>query len=279
MSSNYEKKSDKQLDLLREVQFEILDEIVRICNKHNLKYFLIGGTLLGAVRHQGFIPWDDDLDIGMLRKDYDEFIKIAKTELAPKYYLHDISTDKKYWQTFAKIRKNNTLFDEKMIENIDTHKGIFVDIFPFDNIKKPGRWLKIKWSILKNLYSFCLYYRGIYTKEQVNHYYFCKLFSVFGVHNILKFCNFFMKTNSNENTEYIISYSGSYKLEKETYKREWFYPTKKIKFENRLYNCPNNNHEILSQVYDDYMKLPPKNQRVTHLPKQILFDLKEDVNE
>ena len=163
-------KKDNVLDKLHSVQIEILDEIVGICDKHNLTYFLIGGTLLGAVRHKGFIPWDDDLDIAMPREDYEKFLKIAKTELDKKYYLHDISIDKNYWQPFIKIRKNNTLFDEKMIDNIETHKGIFVDVFPFDNLKRDGILLKIKWSILKNLLRFCLYYRGILKKENVNHF-------------------------------------------------------------------------------------------------------------
>lgn len=273
------KVSDEQLKSLHKVQIEILDEVVRICKKHNITYFLIGGTLLGATRHNGFIPWDDDLDVAMLRKDYEKFIDIAKTELDKKYYLQDISTDKKYWQNFAKIRKNNTLFDEKMIENIDTHKGIFVDIFPLDNLTKINIFYKIKWSIIKNLSSFCLYYRGIYTKEQVNHYYLCKLFSIIGMKNILKMCNFIMKMDLNKETQFLVSYGGSYSREKEVYRKEWFFPVSKIKFENKTYTCPNNNDAILSQVYGDYMKLPPVEKRVTHLPNKIIFDLKEDGNE
>ena len=272
-------KKDNSLEMLHEVQIEILDEIVRICKKYNLVYYLVGGTLIGAVRHKGFIPWDDDLDIGMPRKDYEKFIKVAKDELKSKYYLHDISTDKKYWQCFLKIRKNNTLFDETMIEDIETHKGIFIDIFPYDNLEKKNIFYKIKWSILRNLFDFSLYYRGIFKKDRINHFIFCKLFSIFRLNTILKFCDKLMQSCKNENSKYLVSYNGCYGKEKETMERNWILPTKKIKFENKMYSCPNDCDAVLTHVYGDYMKLPPKEKRVTHLPKQIIFDEKELKNE
>lgn len=269
-------RGNNNLEKLHLVQVEILDEIVRICDKHNLTYFLVYGTLLGAVRHGYFIPWDDDLDIGMPRKDYDKFIEIAKTELNDKYYLQDISTDDKYWQNFLKIRKNNTLFDETMLENIETHKGIFVDIFPFDNLKSDGFFFNIKWSILKNLFNFCLYYRGIYKKEYVNHFNFCKIFSIFKMKNILKFCYKYMKSSENKETKYFAEFASE---EKVFYNKEWILPVKEIKFGDKIYNCPNNNDMFLKTLYGDYMKLPPVEKRVTHLPKKIIFNTKEEENE
>lgn len=266
----------KELKQLHEVQVEILDEVVRICEKYKLNYFLVGGTLIGAVRHKGYIPWDDDLDIAMPRLDYDKFIKVAPHELNKNYILQDIKTDKTYWQNFSKIRKNNTLFDETMIENIETHKGIFVDIFPLDNLNNNKFFYKIKWSILYNLRFFCLYYRGIIDKKSVNHFNICKLFSIFRMRPILKFCDFFMKLNKNENSKYLSSYAGSYFRLKECFKREWFFPASKIEFEGKKYSCPNNSDALLTHVYGDYMKLPPKEKRVTHLPKKIIFDVKEE---
>lgn len=266
----------KELKLLRDIQIEILDEIVRICKKHNLRYFLSGGTLLGAVRHGGFIPWDDDLDIGMPRKDYEKFIFIAKKELNKKYYLQDIDTDKNYWQGFAKVRKNNTLFDEQSIENINTHKGIFVDVFPYDDSKKIDFIFKIKWSIIKNFQNFCLYYRGIYDKTQVNHYFCCKICSVVGMNRLLKLSRFILKTHFFKGGKYFLTFVGAYPMEKEILEFNWIFPTKKIKFENKMYDCPNNPDAVLTRLYGNYMKLPPVDQRVTHLPKKILFDLEED---
>ena len=127
---------------LRKVQLtelEILEKIDEICKKNNINYFLIGGTLLGDVRHKGFIPWDDDIDIGMLREDYEKFINVCLKNgaLGKDYYLHCNESDDDYFIPFIKVKKNNTTFAEKNIENINTHKGIFLDIFPYDNVPKP----------------------------------------------------------------------------------------------------------------------------------------------
>ena len=96
----------KILNRLHEEMIRIYKEIARICDKHNLTYFVVGGTLLGAVVHKGYIPWDDDLDIAMPRDSYDRFIEICKTDLDEKFYLHCIDTDEKYWLSFAKVRMN-----------------------------------------------------------------------------------------------------------------------------------------------------------------------------
>lgn len=90
---------------LHSTMIEILDEFDRICNKHNLTYFLIGGTLLGAVRHKGFIPWDDDMDLAMPREDYEKFINVYYKELNDKYYLDNFNNNKLYYLNFSKIRK------------------------------------------------------------------------------------------------------------------------------------------------------------------------------
>ncbi len=114
---------------LQNVELEILLEIDRICKKHSIRYFLLAGTLLGAVRHKGFIPWDDDVDICMPMHDYKKFCKIARTELKKEYFLQNSDTDySDRW--FAKVRKNNTTFIEKGYEKSPIHQGVWVDVFP-----------------------------------------------------------------------------------------------------------------------------------------------------
>lgn len=104
---------------------------MHICEKHDITYFLAYGTLLGAVRHKGFIPWDDDVDIAMPRDDYNRFKKVCKTELDEQYILQNHETEPSYWQGISqiKVRKDGTLFEEPWVANLDVHKGVFVDIF------------------------------------------------------------------------------------------------------------------------------------------------------
>ena len=123
-------KEGTELRKLQLTEIEVLDEIVRICKKHKLQYFLLAGTCLGAVRHSGFIPWDDDIDIGMPREDYEKFLNIALDELDEKYFLQYYKTDENYYLGFAKVRKNNTSFITKGFEKKKGHQGFFVDIFP-----------------------------------------------------------------------------------------------------------------------------------------------------
>ncbi len=130
----YRVYDDETLNKLHETLIELLDEFVRICKKHNLKYTLVAGTVLGAVRHSGFIPWDDDIDVGMLRPDYEKFLEVAPKELKDKYILDCFEQNKDYHLSFAKIKKNGTIFDEEAAHHMNNHKGIFLDVFPLDNV-------------------------------------------------------------------------------------------------------------------------------------------------
>lgn len=125
--------TDEQLRQLRKIQLDMLIEVKKICNKYDIKYSLIGGTLLGAVRHQGYIPWDDDADVGMLRKDYERFRKICRSELdSEKYYFQDDRNTKEYRWGYGKLRRKNTLFLRENQEHLKFGQEIFIDIFPLD---------------------------------------------------------------------------------------------------------------------------------------------------
>ena len=119
---------------LQRVELEILLEIDRVCREHGIKYFLDSGTMLGAARHGGFIPWDDDIDISMLRDDYDRFLEVAQDSLGEKYFVQTRKTDPKATNSFAKVRKNGTTCIEYSAKLDGSHTGIWVDIFPFDTV-------------------------------------------------------------------------------------------------------------------------------------------------
>ena len=126
------KYTAKELDLLHAELYDILGETIRICRKHDIPYFVIGGTAIGALYDRAILPWDDDIDIGMARKDYNRFLEVAPRELGDSYFLSWIETDPHSPYYYAKVKKNNTLFVEEMFKNVPMHPGIFVDIFPFD---------------------------------------------------------------------------------------------------------------------------------------------------
>ena len=138
LNLNSEKKCgyliDENMKKVWQTELDILSEIINICKKHNLKYFGTGGTSLGAVRHKGFIPWDDDIDLVMKREDYEKFINIAPKEIKENFFVQCSKTEKKYFRGHMQVRNSNTtaiISDDKYN---DYNKGIWVDIFPLDNV-------------------------------------------------------------------------------------------------------------------------------------------------
>lgn len=114
------------------VQLEILIEVDRACKENGIRYWLDSGTLLGAVRHKGFIPWDDDLDIAMQRADYDRFLELAPSILGENYFLQHWNNDPGYPLPWAKVRKKGTIYTEYQFQNLNSYNGIYIDVFPFD---------------------------------------------------------------------------------------------------------------------------------------------------
>ena len=146
-----------KIDELKKYELIILDEIDRICKKYNIKYFLGYGSALGAIRHKGFIPWDDDVDMHMLGKDYLKLIEILSNNQDNKYFFQSLETEKNYYLLWNKIRLNNTIFIEKGWEDNKIHQGISLDIFPLieypDNDKdkiKINRIFKITKLLIDN---------------------------------------------------------------------------------------------------------------------------------
>ena len=123
---------------VQRVELDILIKVARLCEERGLTYFIESGTALGAVRHGGFIPWDDDIDIGMPRQDYEKFLDIAQKELGDEYFVQTRETDPNAPFSFAKVRKNGTTFIEWNKRNIKMHHGIYIDIFPYDGLPIDG---------------------------------------------------------------------------------------------------------------------------------------------
>ena len=141
----YEKET---LARLHAELLDILAEIVRVCELCDIPYFIQGGSAIGALFNGGIVPWDDDIDIGMTRENYERFLAVAPSHLRPQYFLEWFGTEPQTPFYFAKVKKNGTLFVEEMFRNMDIHHGIFVDIFPYDRI--PDNLWAERWHRLRS---------------------------------------------------------------------------------------------------------------------------------
>ena len=147
------------------VELDLLAEFQRVCKKHDIKYIASGGTMLGAVRHKGFIPWDDDIDLMMLREEYEKLCQIAPTEFKHPYFFQTNQTDLGFFKGFARLRNNETtaIFDYERDSKFRFNQGIFIDIFPMDHVVEDEKLLKQQSERVKALsrkvssYSYCNY--------------------------------------------------------------------------------------------------------------------------
>ena len=267
---------DTKLRQLQLIELDILKEFVRICEKHSLQYYLIGGTLLGAVRHKGFIPWDDDIDVAMPRKDYEKFAVISKSELQPEYFYQNSTTDSGYFLTYAKLRRNNSFFYEERFINSHFHKGIFIDIFPLDFCPKPGILCHLFFNVLA-----VMNYRGqIDSGESYVPYreWSGKLgYSVlrlFNTHQLIRARRTIISIFSwISDDKFLASYSGAYGYSKEIFPAEWFGTGRALVFEGQNFSVPFETEQELTQVYGEYHSLPPQSEQKTHcnLERCILY--------
>ena len=256
-------ESDNIISDVWKIEQEILDVVHSVCVENNLRYSLAFGTLLGAVRHSGFIPWDDDIDIMMPREDYEKLIKIWKDTAPEGYILQDYRTDLDYTNNFAKIRKNHTTFLQTEEERKKTyHKGIFIDIFPADKVARGKILREIQYvACAINL----LYSRG-YTSGTKG--------VIGGIEKILLSTNpkkypkrrelaekIIRYWNSDKNAEYflpcVIEWCKGY-----YHPADMFDELVKIQFNGKEYYAVKDYDKILRLEYGDYMLLPPEEERV-----------------
>ena len=275
---DYKEYDQETLNKLHHVHMEILDEFVRICVKHQLTYFLVGGTLLGAVRHKGFIPWDDDVDVGMPRCDYEKFIEIAKDEINNEYFLDCFETNKGYYLPFIKIRKNKTTFDEMISHHINNHKGIFIDVFPFENVDKNDLNLKIHAFLSLALADSVALKTKTKNKKDIRYPFISKIFMIFNQRILMQWQKKITTFCKNNNSKYLCVIGTGYGYRRELNLRKDILPVKEIEFNSRMVNGMQNNNQYLEGIYGDYMKLPPIEKRRNHMPFFISFTEGKNLN-
>ncbi len=262
--------TDETLKEVHEVELDLLEKFATVCDGLGLMYTLSSGTLLGAVRHKGFIPWDDDIDVSMPREDYEIFVKKANELLPEGYFLQHYTTDKNYHNTFAKLVNCNTTWIPYETKNLDVKHGIGMDVFPIDRISDPKKIDKIaRKTFFKLTLKDCYYMDYIKTiknkrKRMVGYllHPFVKMFN--GKRLIAKIDKFNKGKGVGEWT------TGDVMRRNKVMPYSLYEEYADVEFEGKTFKCIKNKEKYLRIVYgDDYMQLPPEEKRVTHLAEVV----------
>lgn len=247
------------------VLLEITKEIKRVCDENGIRYFLYRGTFLGAVRHQGFIPWDDDMDVAMLREDYEKFRRIATEKMDPRFCFQDWHTDANYAHPFGKVRKRNTLYVEAKCAQLPEN-GFYVDVYPIDfapeseaERKKLAQKLLhlYRVKLMKSKYTPWMEEDKIIWKKRIGY----MLYQTIAL--------FVSQQKLIQTYESIISavpesgllYEQSALPRSYYFDKQWCEELAEYPFEDQFFKGPKQYDAFLSSLYGDYMELPPEDKR------------------
>jgi len=254
------------------ILLEVFKAFITICNQYDLHYYCAGGTALGAVRHHGFIPWDDDIDVLMPRNDYNRLIAL-NCELSIKNYSIISAKNTKKFATFAKLyNKDTTLWEFKEIPFV---YGVYIDIFPLDECSDDLDLFYHKYKKLRNIQRFYQLSQMRFSIRDIVYYYKVKNMNFFykGLLSFL-FPRFlsnhfrlqFLKVEEsfmNQKGDHVVCSCGEY-FKKEYFEKRWFEGWEELPFEGLIVRVPKMYDAYLTFVFGDYMKLPPKEKQVSH---------------
>lgn len=271
-----------ELNELQKIQLSMLKDFDAVCQRHRISYQLFSGTALGAVRHKGFIPWDDDIDVVMLREDYERFFESASKELdSNKYYVQREFSE--HWPMFfSKLRLNGTTYIEKYhSHDARIHQGIYIDIFPCDNLSDSRLMQKLQYIASKIVIAKSLYARGYETNSTLKKciMQFCRILPT---EPFRRLC---IKRNDSSSLKVHTFFGGGKKFERSIFLREWFEQSVKMRFEDSEFPVSAHYDEMLRVMYGDYMVMPTLEQRVckrhaaiVDINKPYTFHLEEQRN-
>lgn len=261
-----------KLEEIKKIEFDILQNVANFCEENNIRYYLAYGTLLGAVRHKGFIPWDDDIDIVMPRPDYIKFIQLYSLKKNCDFYvLSTTETNPNHMYTFAKVFDIRTDKIEKgIIYKENSLRGLDIDIFPIDglpdNIKCYNRFKLHQ----KKLFSAFLISRIKFVKsnsviKNILKYMGLTLFHIIGTTTFIKLINKRAMKFNFDDSKYIGCNVSFFSINRERFLKYDFAKPIKMQFEGASFFVPSSYHEYLSVLYgDNYMQLPSKDKQETH---------------
>ena len=266
-----------QIDEIKDLEMEILTEIATFCDKNNLRYYLCGGSLIGAIRHKGFIPWDDDIDISMPRPDYEIFINRFHCE---KEYIRVFSwpINNDYWRTHCQVFDTRTfIVEDSYRQDIAKENAVFVDVFPIEGMPSSSMKQKLYWAGYSVLHA--IHYGTILNNKKSNHFgkeaklknffrtaiksIFIGLFRHVDYRMVNRVCEWYAKLYSFEKSEYValVAEYGDYGIRGITPK-SIYNQVLVVPFENSYFKIPGDYDYYLRKVYGNYMQLPPECDRV-----------------
>lgn len=267
----------QELAEYKNILVEALKFLDAFCKSHNIKYFAEGGTAIGAVRHKGFIPWDDDMDVAMFREDYDRFLSL-KQELAGSHYRIIDYHDNGYFLPAAKfIDMNTTIWEVKEQPYI---MGAYIDVFPYDDVDASADVLKRQVLKYQSIYDDLRLLKASLSVRDTMRYFLQGHLRTF-LKRMWEHCrtDWYLKPNKDivfqkaveaeselrrKKGDFVLNYNTFYPLHKEILDKKWFDETIAVPFESTTIEIPAGYDSYLSQLFGDYMELPPEKERVSH---------------
>ena len=283
--SDFKEYDKKTLKKLQKFLVEMLKDVNYICDKYDIPYFALDGTGIGAMRHEGFIPWDDDIDLRFIEEDAYRFRECVEKEMSDKYYFVDINNSN-YPITFMKMCRKDTLFIDDNAYKLGERTGIFIDIFPMIYVSEDKKVrekalnksrLIYKLGVIAAIEKPVLVYHGLKEKIilfilKVFHMIF-KLFHI-SFKKIFKYAEKVGRTADGKTN--VIASLNTVKKNASIYELDDIFPVVKKKFEDTYVYMPKNGDKLLREYFGDYMKLPPVEDRHNHFPYEISFNTKKN---
>lgn len=260
------------IDLLHEADIEIVKEIVALCNRHGLKYWMLGGTMLGAIRHKGFIPWDDDIDLGFPRKDYEKFLELAPKELSTHLKIVNYKTDPDYHYYITRVLDTETKVIENRFASEGKYTNVSIDIFPLDGFPNNFILRNIHGKIiLSHKFMSSLHYKNVIVTRGRSFFerMVIKILQLLPTDKMFNFtkqldkCDKLLKIYDMNGSDFTGNIMGAYRT-REIVPTEWYGDETFYDFENIRLRGFKEYDKYLTHLYGDYMQLPPEDKRRIH---------------